>query len=205
MICSSRTIRLLNSLFASTCITYGTIVSSYGQQNKEGKENLPRRLTFLAMTVPVTKCLTLLTVPPLPDPNSLMTSISSGRRSSLYSMPISKCPSLSSFLSSVGGGFGAAGVKARPLTFLRFIERGAKGSAILSDRFVEYRQRRYSTRVGVYITQPGPRLTMAVERLEGTRCQKKGTTRTTLKAARICFARSAGVGTNPARKSKKLR
>jgi hypothetical protein len=33
-------------------------------------------------------------------------------------------------LSAVGGGFGAAGVKARPLTFLRFIERGAKASDI---------------------------------------------------------------------------
>lgn len=52
-------------------------------------------------------------------------------------MPISSCAELSSvsFLeclepcwafSAVGGGFGAAGVKARPFTFFRFIERGAK-------------------------------------------------------------------------------
>jgi hypothetical protein len=35
--------------------------------------------------------------------------------------------------SAVGGGFGAAGVRARPLTFLRFMERGAKASDILAD------------------------------------------------------------------------
>jgi hypothetical protein len=93
--------------------------------------------TLRAMMVPVDKCLTLLTVPPLPDPSSFRTSSSSGRKSSLYSMPISSCSSLlasslplsaSYLFSAVGGGFGAAGVRASPLTFLRFMERGAKSA-----------------------------------------------------------------------------
>lgn len=96
--------------------------------------------TLRAITVPVVKCLTLLTVPPLPEPSSLRISRSSGRRSSLYSMPISSWPSLPSsralstsarLVSAVGGGRGAAGVRARPLTFLRFMERGANGSAMV--------------------------------------------------------------------------
>lgn len=94
------------------------------------------------MVVLVGMCLTLLTVPPLPEPRSLMISRSSGRRSRLNSIPISSCADVSSdwlFLewlklafSAVGGGLGAAGVRARPLTFLRFIERGANGSAIVT-------------------------------------------------------------------------
>lgn len=79
------------------------------------------------MTVPVVMCLTLLTVPPFPDPSSLRMFRSSGFRSSLYSMPISSCSS-SLRASAGGGGFAAAGVRASPFTFLRFIERGAKGS-----------------------------------------------------------------------------
>src|SRR5690606_31971599 len=47
--------------------------------------------TLRAMVVPVVICLTLLTVPPLPEPSSLMNSRSSGRKSSLYSIPISSC------------------------------------------------------------------------------------------------------------------
>lgn len=95
--------------------------------------------TLRAMIVPVVTCFTLLTVPPFPDPSSLMISRSSGRKSSLYSIPISSWPSLlgssrawsdALLVSAVGGGLGAEGVKARPLTFLRFMVRGANGSAM---------------------------------------------------------------------------
>lgn len=58
-------------------------------------------------------------------------------------MPISNCSSLpaSSLLTSeprllvsaVGEGRGAAGVRARPLTFLRFIVRGANGSDMMGE------------------------------------------------------------------------
>lgn len=97
--------------------------------------------TLRAMTVFVGMCLTLLTVPPFPAPKSLMNSRSSGLRSKLNSMPISSWAALSSSFcpcippklafSAVGGGFGAAGVRARPLTFLRFIERGAKPASAM--------------------------------------------------------------------------
>lgn len=83
------------------------------------------------MMVPVVRCFTLLTVPPFPDPSSLRMSRSSGFKSSLYSMLISSCSS--SFLDSAGGGgFAADGVRARPLTFLRFIDRGANGSPMVA-------------------------------------------------------------------------
>lgn len=48
------------------------------------------------MIVLVGMCLTLLTVPPLPEPRSLMISRSSGRRSRLNSIPISSCADVSS-------------------------------------------------------------------------------------------------------------
>lgn len=88
-------------------------------------------------------CRTLLTVPPLPEPSSLMNSMSSGRRSRLYSMPISRCAdsSLPLAVSAVGGGLGAAGVKARALKFFRFIDRGAK-SAMVGDVDSGERRRR---------------------------------------------------------------
>jgi hypothetical protein len=74
-----------------------------------------------------------------------MISKSSGLKSKLNSIPISSCAALSSSFcpgigpkfafSAVGGGFGAAGVKARPLTFLRFMERGAKPSAMVGEKW----------------------------------------------------------------------
>lgn len=108
------------------------------------------RPTFRAITVFVGMCLTLLTVPPLPAPRSLMISRSSGFRSKLNSMPISSCAALSSpfplagpgrAFSAVGGGFGAGAFSARPLTFLRFMERGAKASAMAGN---SARSRRWS-------------------------------------------------------------
>lgn len=53
-------------------------------------------LTLRAIVVLVGMCLTLLTVPPFPEPKSLMISRSSGRRSRLNSMPISNCADVSS-------------------------------------------------------------------------------------------------------------
>ena len=98
------------------------------------------------MVVPVGKCLILLTVPPLPEPSSFIISRSSCLRSKLNSMPISSWASLPSScleppapqppalsLLLDGDAFGAAGVRARPLTFLRFMERGANGSAMSGE------------------------------------------------------------------------
>ncbi len=94
--------------------------------------------TFRAMVVPVGKCRTLLTVPPLPDPSSFTISRSSWRMSRLNSIPISSWASFptSSALEPPAPQLeplpepeeadGLGGPRARPLTFLRFMERGAK-------------------------------------------------------------------------------
>ena len=106
-------------------------------------------LTLRAIVVLVGICLTLLTVPPLPEPSSLINSMSSGRRSRLYSMPISRFADSSLLaVSAVGGGFGAAGVRARPLTFFRFIDRGAK-SAMARDQVVREHRNTISERASV--------------------------------------------------------
>lgn len=96
----------------------------------------PPALTFLAMTVPVAICRTLLTVPPFPLPSSFSTSRSSRFRSSLYSIPISSwavrplaASSRAAWSSFEGAGArGAGAFRARPFTFLRFIVRTPKPS-----------------------------------------------------------------------------
>jgi hypothetical protein len=114
MICSSLTILFLTSFFASTW------------------------MIFRAMTTFQPVCRTLLTVPPLPAPSSLIISRSSLRRSKRNSTPISnvsarseaglpKPPGTWASDSEGAGGFGGA-ESARPLTFLRFIVRALKGS-----------------------------------------------------------------------------
>lgn len=54
------------------------------------------QLTLRAMMVLVGMCLTLLTVPPFPEPRSFRISKSSGRKSRLNSIPISSWADVSS-------------------------------------------------------------------------------------------------------------
>lgn len=90
----------------------------------------------------VDACMTLLTVPPLPAPNSFNTTRSSLRKSSLNSSPISSVSVrlLSAFARAPGicaspseglePAFGAE-LRASPLTFLRFKVRALKASSMV--------------------------------------------------------------------------
>lgn len=136
MICSSLTICLRTSFFASTWMTWGYRFSHLTPKHATWFR------TFLAIITFVAACITLLTVPPLPAPSSFKTMRSSLRKSNLNSTPISKVSVLPTSFPSAPGicaspaegtAFFADGVNARFLVFLRLKVRDFLSSDMATE------------------------------------------------------------------------